>query len=204
MQKLIIGIAGPSAGGKTTVTRKICERFSDENITVISYDDYYREKKSFGESDRSKINYDHPNAFDTELLLKHLMQLKNNEPIKKPIYDFTVSDRSSEYELIEPTEIIIVEGLFTLLDKELLKLLDIKLYVETDSDECFIRRLVRDMNERERSLDSVINQYLSTVKPMYRQFIEPTRKYADIIIPRGGDNDVAIDLIQIKINSYIK
>lgn len=204
MVKLIIGVAGPSAGGKTSVTNKIKDMFKDKSITVISYDDYYKDQSEMTMDERVKTNYDHPNAFDGELLVEQVTKLRGGTAIKKPTYDFSAHNRSEVVQTVEPTRIIIIEGLFTLLDQSLRDLLDIKIYVETDSDECFIRRLNRDIVERNRTMESVINQYLTTVKPMQVQFIEPTKKFADIIVPRGGDNDVAIDLIQIKIKHLLR
>ncbi|MGL5020438.1 MAG: uridine kinase [Mycoplasmatales bacterium] len=202
---LLIGIAGPSAGGKTSVTEKIYDKFSATNhVTVISYDDYYKDQTKLTMEERIKTNYDHPNAFDTDLLVKHLNMLKNFKSIEKPVYDFVAHNRSSNIEKIENSSIVIIEGLFTLLDNDIRKLLDIKLYVEEDPDICFIRRLQRDMNERGRSLDAVINQYTKFVKPMQEQFIEPTRKYADLILLHGGKNIVAIDMVGHMINNYIE
>lgn len=201
--RMIIGIAGPSAGGKTTVTNKICENFLSEEVSVISFDDYYKDQSALSMEQRYKTNYDHPDAFDVDMLIKHIEKLKNGEKITKPIYDFVKHNRSDVTEQISSTKVIIVEGLFSLLEKKLFDLFDIKIYVETDSDICFIRRLKRDMDERSRSLDSVVNQYLTTVKPMQTQFIEPTRKNAHIIIPNGGENVEAIELVRKTISDYI-
>ncbi len=203
-QGLIIGIAGPSAGGKTTVTQKILENFHDSQITVISYDDYYKDQSHLSMEERYQTNYDHPNAFDTNLLLSDLTDLKNHKGIEKPIYDFVEHNRSEKTERIEPGNIIIVEGLFTLLESDLRDILDIKVYVTADPDECFIRRLLRDTTERGRTQESVINQYLETVKPMQEKFISPTKKHADVIVLRGGENKVAIEMVTHMINNYIK
>lgn len=202
---LLIGIAGPSAGGKTTVTEKIYDKFSTTNhVTVISYDDYYKDQTNMTMEERVLTNYDHPNAFDTDLLIEHLQTLKSGNTIDKPIYDFVEHNRSVECETIESSRIIIVEGLFTLLDKDIRELLDIKLFVEEDPDVCFIRRLKRDMAERGRTVDSVMKQYMDFVKPMQEQFIEPTRKYADVILLHGGKNIVAVDMVSNMIESYIQ
>ncbi len=203
MSVLLIGIAGPSAGGKTTVTNKIISNFDPSEVTVITYDDYYKDQSHLPLEERKKTNFDHPNAFDTDLLIEHLRSLINGEKIEKPIYDFKVNNRSDETEVVKPSKIIILEGLFTLLEPSIRELLDIKVYVEADPDECFIRRLIRDKNERGRTTESVINQYIETVKPMYERFIEPTRKFADVIILRGGENAVAIEMVSQIINSRI-
>ncbi len=204
MSLLLIGIAGPSAGGKTTVTNKIMENFSESEVTKISYDDYYKDQSHLSLEERKKTNFDHPNAFDTDLLIEHLTALVNGEAIEKPTYDFTVNNRSNEVEVLKPSKIIILEGLFSLLDDRLLELLDIKVYVEADPDECFIRRLIRDRNERGRSTQSVIDQYIKTVKPMQERFIEPTRKVADVVVLRGGENAVAIEMVSQLIKSHLE
>ncbi len=204
MSLLLIGIAGPSAGGKTTVTQKIMENFSDSQVTLISYDDYYKDQSHLTRDERKLTNYDHPKAFDTDLLVEHLTDLIKGKKIQKPIYDFTVNNRSKQTETLEPSNIIIVEGLFTLYEKQLRDLIDVKVYVEADADECFIRRLIRDRNERGRSTQSVIDQYLTTVKPMQERFIEPTRKFADVIVLRGGENGVAIEMVSQMINKQLE
>ena len=201
---LIIGIAGPSAGGKTTVANDIVDNFDKDIVTIISFDDYYKDQSHMEMETRYKTNYDHPNAFDIDLLLEDIKLLRKGITISKPIYDFTKHNRSLEVEQVKPTKIIVIEGLFVLLDKRIVDMLDIKLYVETDSDECFIRRLLRDIEGRGRTMDQVVDQYLKTVKPMYLEFIKPTKINADIIIPRGGGNNVAIELIVHKILGFIK
>ncbi len=200
---LIIGIAGPSAGGKTTVTNQILKQFAKDKVTIIRYDDYYKDQSHLTMDDRVKTNYDHPSAFDTDLLIGDLIKLKDGCAIEKPIYDFVEHNRSQKTERIEPGNIILVEGLFTLLEEQLRDLLDVKLYVTADSDECFIRRLKRDTNERGRTIDSVINQYLTTVKPMKEKFIDPTKKHADVIVQSRADNTVAIQMITHVINDHI-
>lgn len=199
---LVIGIAGPSAGGKTTVTQKLSEIFNDE-VIIIKYDDYYKDQSELSFEERCKVNYDHPNAFDTELLIKQLSMLIKGNSIEKPIYDYTIHTRSDVTEVIEPRRIIILEGLFALLEERIRDLLDIKIFVETDPDVCFIRRLKRDTRDRGRTQESVIEQYLNTVKPMQEVFINPTRKFADVVVLHGGKNPVVIDMIKNLINGKL-
>ena len=205
MENIIIGIAGPSGSGKTTVAEKI-EEFLTENdhVVVISFDDYYRRNDHMSFEKREKLNYDHPNSIEMELLLNDLKELKANRSIEKVLYDFVNHNRSDKTELVEPKKIIILEGLFTLVEKDIRDLLDIKIYVDTDSDICFIRRLTRDVNARGRTIESVIEQFTKYVKPMREQFIEPSKKYADIIIPSGGENTVAINMVITQIENLIK
>lgn len=203
-KSLVIGIAGGSASGKTTVSQKIIETFKDsKSLVVIRQDDYYKDQSEKTWEERQKNNYDHPLAFDNELLCKQLDQLASGVPIEKPIYDFSQHNRSDKTEFVEPADVIIIEGLFVLESDFLRDRLDIKVYVDTEADVRFIRRLKRDIAERGREFDYVIDQYLSIVKPMHDTFIEPSKKYAHIIIPEGGSNDVAIDLLITKINSII-
>lgn len=196
---VIIGVAGGSGSGKTTVCNKIYDYFTGKSIVLIEHDSYYKDQSHLSFEERLETNYDHPFAFDTELLVDHLEKLQNNESIEIPIYDYTKHTRSNEAIHVEPKDVIILEGILILEDKRLRELMDIKLYVDTDADLRIIRRIERDMNERGRSLDSVIHQYLSVVKKMHEQFVEPSKKYADIIIPEGGHNIVAIDLVISKI-----
>jgi len=199
---LFIGIAGGSASGKTTVASKIGESYVN-HVTIIRQDDYYNDQTNLTMEERVKTNYDHPNAFDFSLMERNLDDLMASKTIRKPIYDFSKHNRSDQIEVVEPTAIIILEGLFALENAEIRDMMDIKIFVQTDDDIRFIRRLTRDVNERGRTLDSVINQYINTVRPMHLQFINPTKRYADIIIPEGGNNVVAIDLITTKINSIL-
>ncbi|HAX73791.1 MAG TPA: uridine kinase [Firmicutes bacterium] len=200
---LIIGIAGGSASGKTSVSRILCDAFSDQTITLFRQDDYYNDQSHLTMEERVLTNYDHPLSMDNELLIKHIKKLIMGYSIEKPIYDYTNHTRSEETEKIQPTSIIIVEGLFVLEDVKIRELLDIKIFVETDADIRFIRRLLRDTTERGRTIDSVIMQYTESVKPMHEQFVEPTKRYADIIIPEGKTNTVAIDLLITKISSIL-
>ncbi len=199
---VIIGIAGGSASGKTTVTMKIIEAVN-QPVTLIRYDDYYKNQSHLAMEERVKTNYDHPFAFDTDLLLKQLKEILNGQDVQKPLYDFKNHTRSEETECVHPTPIVILEGIFALENHDILDLIDIKIYVDTDSDIRFIRRMLRDTEERGRTIESVVDQYLTTVRPMHEQFVEPTKRHADLIIPEGGNNTVAIDLLKTKINSIL-
>lgn len=200
---IVIGITGGTGSGKSTVARAIYESLPEKNISIVEQDAYYKDQRHLTFEERTKTNYDHPLAFDTELLIVHLNDLLNNKPIEKPIYDFSLHIRREETITVEPRDIIILEGIMILEDKQLRDLMDIKIFVDTDEDVRVIRRIIRDIKERGRTLDSVINQYLTTVKPAHQQFIEPTKKFADIIIPEGGFNKVAIDIVVAKVKSVI-
>lgn len=201
---ILIGITGGTGSGKSTVAKEIYNKFSEDCIAMIEQDSYYKDQSHLSLEDRIKTNYDHPDAFDNELLVKHLEGLLNGEIIEKPIYDFSIHTRIKETIKVQPKEIIIVEGILVLEDPDLRNILDIKIYVDTDADVRIIRRLVRDINERGRTVDSVINQYLSVVRPMHMQFTEPTKRYADIIIPEGGHNKVAIDILVANIKQILQ
>jgi len=200
---ILIGITGGTGSGKSTVSRQILKRNGEENVVIIEQDSYYKDQSHLAFEERVKRNYDHPLAFDNELLIKHLKDLLNNIPIEKPIYDFEQHTRKDKTITVFPRKIIILEGILILYDEEIRNLCDIKIFVDTDSDVRVIRRIKRDIKERGRSLDSVIEQYMTTVRPAHMQFVEPTKKYADIIIPEGGYNEVAIDIISTKINSIL-
>lgn len=200
---IVIGVTGGSGSGKTSVSRAIFNKFSGHSILLLEQDFYYKDQSDLSFEERLKTNYDHPFAFDTELMIQHVEDLIQYRSIEKPVYDYAAHTRSSQIVLQEPKEVIIVEGILILEDARLRDLMDIKVYVDTDDDIRIIRRIKRDMEERGRTLDSVIQQYLSVVKPMYHQFIEPTKKYADLIIPEGGQNQVAIDLMTTKISSIL-
>ena len=201
---VIIGVTGGSGSGKTTVSRAIFEQLHGHSLLMLQEDSYYNDQSDMPFEERIKTNYDHPNAFDTELLVKQLKDLLDWKTIEKPIYDYTEHTRSSEVEKVEPKEVIILEGILVLNDPALRDLMDIKIFVDTDDDIRIIRRSQRDIEERGRSLQSVIDQYKSTVKPMYHQFIEPTKRYADIIVPEGGENQVAIDLLVTKVRDILR
>ncbi|MFJ8450895.1 uridine kinase [Aerococcus viridans] len=200
---IIIGVTGGTGSGKTTVTRKIIEEFGDVSLAYIPQDAYYKDQSHLTMDERVLTNYDHPFAFDNDLLSEHIRQLLDGQAVQMPVYDFTQHNRAEETIRVEPKEVIIIEGILIFSDKELRDLMDIKVFVDTDDDIRIIRRIKRDMAERGRSLDSIIDMYTSIVKPMHEQFIEPTKKFADIIIPEGGSNNVAIDLMTTKIRSII-
>lgn len=201
---ILIGITGGTGSGKSTVARAIFESLPEKNIDIIEQDSYYKDQSELSFEQRTQTNYDHPLAFDTPLLIKHLKELMDGSAIDKPIYDFEIHNRKKETIKVFPKDIIIVEGIMILEDKDLRNLLDIKIFVDTDADIRIIRRIQRDIVERKRTLDSVIDQYLDTVRPSHLQFIEPSKRYADIIIPEGGHNKVAIDIMVAKIKSLIK
>ena len=196
---LVIGIAGGSGSGKTTLTNRIAAECA-EQVTVITHDNYYKAHDELSYEERCRLNYDHPNSFDTDLLIEHLKKLKNGESIECPVYDYKVHNRSKDVIKIDPTPIIIVEGILIFDSKELCDLMDVRIFVDTDADIRIVRRIQRDVMERARSLDSVISQYVNTVKPMHEQFVDPSKKNANIIVPEGGHNQVAMELIV----NYIK
>lgn len=200
---LLIGITGGTGSGKSTVSKEIFKSIPEKKIAVIEQDSYYKDQSNLSFEERVKTNYDHPFAFDNQLLIQHLKDLMNNKPIEKPIYDFEKHTRKKETITVEPKDIIILEGILILFEEEIRNLLDIKIFVDTDSDVRVIRRLLRDIKDRGRTVDSVILQYMETVRPAHLQFIEPTKRYADIIIPEGGYNKVAIDIMVAKINSIL-
>ncbi|MBM7569575.1 uridine kinase [Aquibacillus albus] len=200
---VVIGVAGGSGSGKTSVTQSIYQRFSDKSILVIEQDYYYKDQSHVPLEERLNTNYDHPLAFDNELLVYHMQELQHQRPILKPVYDYKLHTRSDQVIHVDPKEVIILEGILILEDPRLRELMDIKVFVDTDADVRIIRRLMRDINERGRTIDSVIDQYINVVRPMHLQFIEPTKRYADIIIPEGGQNRVAIDLMATKIQTIL-
>jgi len=201
---VVIGIAGGSCSGKTSVTRAIYDVFRDHSVVVIEQDYYYKDQSHLTFEERLGTNYDHPLAFDNDLLIDHIKKLLKRQPIDKPVYDYVQHTRAEEVIHVEPVDVIILEGILVLEDADLRNLMDIKLFVDTDSDLRIIRRILRDIKERGRTTDSVIEQYLSAVRPMHNMFIEPTKRYADIIIPEGGENGVAIDLMVTKIKTILE
>lgn len=204
MKPLLIGIAGGSASGKTTIAQCLKEEFEQtRSVVIIREDDYYKDQSQKTMAERVKTNYDHPFAFDHALMIEQIDALLEGQAIEKPVYDFVQHTRSTVTEVIEPCDVVVLEGLFVLEEPELRKRLNIKVYVDTDVDIRFIRRLLRDVEERGRTLQSVVNQYTETVRVMHEQFIEPSKRYADVIIPEGGSNVVAIDLLKTKISSII-
>ena len=201
MSTILIGIAGGTGSGKTTLTRHLKEHFGQE-VTVISHDNYYK-RQNVPFEERCKQNYDHPDAFDTDLMVQQLKELKPGHAIRCPVYSYTDHNRTDETVLIQPAPVVIVEGILIFHDPQLRKLMDIRIFVETDADVRILRRALRDVEERGRSMQSVVQQYLTTVKPMHEQFVEPTRKYADIVVLEGGHNLVALDLIMQRISGHI-
>lgn len=201
---ILIGITGGTGSGKSTIADALYSNFSKDRITMIQQDMYYKDQSHLSMEERVKTNYDHPMAFDNDLLVEHLQKLIKGEAIEKPRYDFTIHNRAKDTTTVEPREIIIVEGILILEDERIRDLLDIKVYVDTDADIRILRRLVRDIDERGRTVESVIDQYLKMVRPMHMEFTEPTKRYADIIIPEGGHNYVAIDLLMAKIRDILK
>jgi uridine kinase len=200
---LVIVIAGGTGSGKSTVSKAILDSIPERNVIIIEQDCYYKNQSHLPPEERVHVNYDHPLAFDTELLIEHIEKLINGQAIEKPQYDFTVHDRKKQTLKVEPKDVILLEGILILDSPKLRELMDIKIFVDTDADVRIIRRIVRDMNERGRSLESVINQYLNVVKPAHNEFCEPTKRYADIIIPEGGYNKVAVDIMVTKVKSII-
>ena len=203
MRPLLIGVAGGSGSGKTTVVREIIRSLGPDQVAVIHHDSYYRDLAHLPLQERLGINYDHPDSLETELLVQHLVELRGGKAVQVPVYDFTAHARSTELQPTDPRKVIIVDGLFVLFDRSLRELMDIKLFVDTDPDLRFIRRLTRDVRERGRSADSVIDQYIATVRPMHLEFVEPSKRYADVILPEGGFNRVALDMLTTKIRAVL-
>ncbi|MBQ9958816.1 MAG: uridine kinase [Oscillospiraceae bacterium] len=199
---ITIGVAGGTGSGKTTITKRIVGEFND-NVTVIMYDNYYKAHDDLTYEERSALNYDHPDAFDTELFLEHLRMLKAGKTVEGPTYDFTVHNRSSETVTLKPAPVIVVEGILIFASQQICDLLDIKIFVDTDADERIVRRILRDVKSRGRTLESVTEQYLTTVKPMHEQFVQPSMRRADIVVLGGGHNLVALEMIFDRIRGHL-
>lgn len=200
---IVIGIAGGTGSGKTTITRRLMDRFGDD-VSVIYHDNYYKAHHYMSYEERAKLNYDHPDAFDTELMVESLRALKAGREIECPVYDYTIHDRSDKTLRIKPARVIVVEGILIFQNEELCRQMDIKIFVDTDADVRILRRIVRDVRDRERSLESVVDQYLTTVKPMHEQFVEPSKRNADIIIPEGGHNVVALEMVMERVRAHLE
>lgn len=202
MNTMIIGIAGGTGSGKTTLTRKLQQIFGAD-VSVVYHDNYYKRLDNMTYEERCMVNYDHPDSFDTDLMVADLKRLIAGEVIRCPVYDYTIHNRSDRFVEVRPTKVVIVEGILIFENKALRDLMDIKIFVDTDADVRILRRILRDVKERERSLESVISQYLNTVKPMHEQFVQPSRQYADLVVLEGGHNLVALDMIEQRIRSHI-
>ena len=201
---LVIGIAGGSGSGKTTLAHLILERIGAERIAFLPHDAYYKDLGDLPPNQRVAINFDHPDSLDTELMIQHIQQLKNHQPIDLPVYDFKTHTRTSRFQRVEPRPVIMVEGILIFADPVLRRLLDVKVFVDTDSDIRFIRRLERDIAERGRTTEMVIRQYQDTVRPMHLEFVEPSKRYADVIIPEGGLNEVAMEMVVARLESLLQ
>ena len=204
METILIGIAGGTGSGKTTLADKLVESFGSNEVSILRHDNYYKRHDEMCYEERCKLNYDHPEAFDTDLLCEHIRMLKSGKSVNMPVYDYTIHNRSDQTIAVACAPVIVLEGILIFAEPELCKLMDIKVFVDTDADVRILRRIIRDVKERGRSLDSVISQYLTTVKPMHEQFVEPSKKFADIIIPEGGYNQVALDMLNEKIHALLK
>lgn len=203
IKPLIIGIAGGTGSGKTTVANVILRRVGAQHLAFLPHDAYYRDRPDLSRAERARINYDHPDSLDTDLLVQHLNQLRAGQPVEMPVYDFTTDSRTNRTIHVEPRRVILVEGILIFYEAALRSLFDVKIFVDTDADIRFIRRLQRDIVERGRTTESVINQYLNTVRPMHLEFVEPSKRYADVIIPEGGLNTVALDMVIARVSSLL-
>jgi len=203
MDPVVIGVAGGTGSGKTTVAQEILKRAGTEKISLIQHDAYYKDLSDLPPAQRAMQNFDHPDALDNRLLISHLQELKAGKAVEVPVYDFTNHTRTSETRRIEPHRVVLLEGILIFADEALRKLMDVKIYVDTDADIRFIRRLERDLAERGRTMESVIRQYMATVRPMHQEFVEPSKRYADVIIPEGGFNEVAMDMVAARIQALL-
>jgi uridine kinase len=204
VKPIIIGLAGGTGSGKTTVAQAILERVGSDKIAYIQHDSYYKDLSHLPPDERAKVNFDHPDALETELLIKHLRELLKGSAVEVPVYDFKTHTRTNRTRRVEPKPVIIVEGILIFADEHLREMMDVKIYVEADADIRFIRRLERDIAERGRTVRSVINQYLTTVRPMHLKFVEPSKRHADLIIPKGGFNEVAIEMVVAKVKEMVR
>lgn len=203
MDTILIGIAGGTGSGKTTLANRLVESFGGDEVSILRHDNYYRRHDDMEYEERTKLNYDHPDAFDTELLCEHIRALKAGKSIRMPVYDYSLHNRSDRTIEVKPAPVIVLEGILIFAEVSLCELMDIKVFVDTDADVRILRRIVRDVKHRGRSLDSVISQYLTTVKPMHEQFVEPSKRRADIIIPEGGENRVALDMLIQRVRKHL-
>ncbi|MBE6185897.1 MAG: uridine kinase [Rikenellaceae bacterium] len=203
MKVTIIGVAGGSGSGKSTLVKKLQEAFGAEDVSTLCHDYYYKEHSDMSYEQPTQLNYDHPQAFDTDMMVAHIRSLKNNETIERPVYSFVEHNRTAERVTVKPSKVIIIDGILIFENQELRDLMDIKVFVDTDADVRLARRILRDVCNRGRSMESVIEQYLSTVKPMHEEFVEPSKRYADVIIPEGGFNSVAVEMLIQSIRSLI-
>ena len=204
LDPLVIGIAGGSGSGKTTVAQEILRRVGSSQIAYLQHDSYYKELKGLPPTQRAEVNFDHPNSLDTELLIRHIKSLQDGKPVEVPIYDFSTDSRTAQSITVQPRRVIVVEGILIFAEAELRKLFDVKIFVDTDSDLRFIRRLQRDISERGRTTEAVIKRYQATVRPMHLEFVEPSKRYADIIIPEGGFNAAALDMVVARVEALLK
>lgn len=204
MNTIVIGVAGGTGSGKSTLVHKLQEAFAHNEVVTLSHDYYYKQNNDLSLAERRKLNYDHPQAFDTEMMIEHVRTLKDGVPVERPVYSFVEHNRQKETVKVIPAKVLIVEGILIFENKELRELMDIKVFVDTDADIRLARRIMRDVQERGRSMESVVSQYISTVKPMHEEFVEPSKKYADVIIPEGGFNSVAVAMLIENIKSVIR
>ncbi|MBQ3701127.1 MAG: uridine kinase [Oscillospiraceae bacterium] len=200
---MVIGIAGGTGSGKTTITRKLMQRFGND-VSVIYHDNYYKAHHNMPYEERAKLNYDQPDAFDTDQLIEAVRALKKGRSVICPVYDYSIHDRSEKTITVKPAKVVLVEGILIFENKELCELMDIKVFVDADADVRILRRIVRDVRDRGRSLESVVNQYLSTVKPMHEKYVEPSKRNADIIVPEGGHNKVALELLMERVRAHLE
>lgn len=203
-EPLVIGIAGGSGSGKTTVAQEILQRVGPERIAFLQHDSYYKDLSGLPPAQKADVNFDHPNSLETELLTQHIASLRDGKPVEVPIYDFSTHSRTSQTYTVQPRGVILVEGILIFTEASLREMFDVKIFVDTDSDLRFIRRLERDITERGRTTESVIKQYQATVRPMHMEFVEPSKRYADVIIPEGGHNTAALDMVVARVESLLK